>query len=78
MCGPQKQLHPCPPLSHCSVAQLPREIESSGLDIYSPVSQPDSTAFPCTGALTRGCCFGTYRWLSSSGVPCAGCFPPKT
>lgn len=25
----------------------------------------------------RGYCFGTYRWLSNSGVPCACCFSPK-
>lgn len=43
---------PFPPLSRCTVARLPGEIEPSGLNSYIPVSQPDSTAFPCTGALT--------------------------
>lgn len=41
-----------PPLSRWTVARLPGETEPSGLDIYIPVSQPDTTAFPCTGALT--------------------------
>lgn len=72
---------PFPPLSRCTVSWLPGEIEPSGLNIYIPVSQPDSTAFPCTVVCqlyARGCCFGTYRWLSNSGVPYVGCFPPKT
>lgn len=81
MCGPQKQLHPSPPLSRCTVAQLPGETEPSGLDSYSPVSQPDSTAFPCTGALTscvpEAVALVPIDGFQAVGFPVSVVFPQK-
>ena len=78
MCGPQKQFHFSPPHSRCTVARLPGETEPSGLDIYSPVSQPDSTAFPAQERSPEAVALVLIDGFQVVGFPVLVVFPPKT